>query len=236
MVKLIVGGSTGFVGSEVVHLALQNPAITSIVGLGRRETAIPEGAEHGEKLKSFIVEDFEDYSEEVRKEFEDADACIWTIAITPSKSKDHPWEEVVKVCRCYVLNTVKTIAAVSRKPGQQFRFSYISGHFALRKADKPPQQFEDAGLIRMQMLHMRGEIEETLLAFAQESQGKMQVQISKPGFIAGPGRQTPAVPGLPEVQLRDISAALLHQVLHGFEKDTLSNDDLTRIGQKTAAD
>lgn len=42
----------------------------------------------------------------------------------------------------------------------------------------------------------------------------------------------PNVPGLPLVELRDIVAAMLDQVVNGFEKDTLLNDDLVRIGKK----
>lgn len=47
-----------------------------------------------------------------------------------------------------------------------------------------------------------------------------------------PGKVMPNVPGLPLVELRDIAAAMLDQVAIGFEKDTLSNDDLVRIGKK----
>jgi precorrin isomerase len=39
--KLVIGGSTGFVGAELIRQGLENPAITSIVALGRRETPPP---------------------------------------------------------------------------------------------------------------------------------------------------------------------------------------------------
>lgn len=60
----------------------------------------------------------------------------------------------------------------------------------------------------------------------------MQAQIAKSGFINAPGKVVPKVPGLPTIELQDISAALLNQVTEGFEKDTLFSDDMTRIGQK----
>lgn len=41
--------------------------------------------------------------------------------------------------------------------------------------------------------------------------------------------------GLPKIQLRDMAAALLDQVVNGFEKDTLGNGDMIRIGQKALA-
>lgn len=72
--KLVISGSTGFVGAELVSQALSNPAITSIVALSRHETPIPVGST---KLKSVVCDDFENYSDSVREELKDADACIW---------------------------------------------------------------------------------------------------------------------------------------------------------------
>lgn len=72
--KLVIGGSTGFVGAELIRQGLENPAITSIVALGRRETPRPSEAT---KLRSVVCDNFESYSDSVKKELEDADACIW---------------------------------------------------------------------------------------------------------------------------------------------------------------
>lgn len=54
-------------------------------------------------------------------------------------------------------------------------------------------------------------------------------------MIASPGKPSRTVPGLPKIELCDIAAALLDQVVNGFEKDTLSNDDMARIGQSVLA-
>lgn len=76
--KLVIGGSSGFVGAELVRQALSNPAITSVVGLSRRETPVPADANaNAAKLKSIVVEDFENYSDSIKKELEDVDAFIW---------------------------------------------------------------------------------------------------------------------------------------------------------------
>lgn len=83
--------------------------------------------------------------------------------------------------------------------------------------------------------HVQGEAESRILEFAEQSNGKVQSQVAKPGIIATPGRVLPNVPGLPKIELTDIAAALLDQVINGFEKDTLSNDDMIRIGQKALA-
>lgn len=78
--KIIVAGSTGFVATEVIRQALSNPAITSIVALGRRTVEVPQNAGPGadaSKLKSIVSDNFENYSESVKKELSGADACIW---------------------------------------------------------------------------------------------------------------------------------------------------------------
>ena len=75
--KLVIGGSSGFVGAELVRQALSNPAITSVVGLSRRETPAPSSAASAAKLKSVVCDDFENYSVSIKKELEDVDAFIW---------------------------------------------------------------------------------------------------------------------------------------------------------------
>lgn len=75
--KLVIAGSSGFVGAELVRQALSNPAITSVVGLSRRETIVPSSDTNAAKLQSIVCDDFENYSDSVKKELEDVDAFIW---------------------------------------------------------------------------------------------------------------------------------------------------------------
>lgn len=79
--KLIVAGSSGYVAAEVIRQALSNPAITSVVALGRRAAPEPQNLEptaNIAKLKSVILKDFDaEYPDDVKKEFAEADACIW---------------------------------------------------------------------------------------------------------------------------------------------------------------
>lgn len=57
----------------------------------------------------------------------------------------------------------------------------------------------------------------------------------KPGLIDAPGVERHEIPSVPHIELTDIAAAMLDQVISGFEKHTLSNDDLARIGQRALA-
>lgn len=75
--KLAIGGSSGFVGAELVRQALSNPAITSVIGLSRRETTVSSSVDGASKLKSVVCGDFEAYPESVKEELHDVDACIW---------------------------------------------------------------------------------------------------------------------------------------------------------------
>lgn len=72
--KVILLGSTGFIGNAVLNSCLTNKAITSIVALSRRH--LPEEAANP-KLTVVIVENFMSYPDTVLEQLKDADACIW---------------------------------------------------------------------------------------------------------------------------------------------------------------
>jgi len=71
--KIVLTGTTGFIGAEVLQQCLANPAISSIVALSRR----PLDSVSDPKLKVVVLKDFTVYDEEVMKELEGAEACIW---------------------------------------------------------------------------------------------------------------------------------------------------------------
>lgn len=64
--------------------------------------------------------------------------------------------------------------------------------------------------------------------------------MAKPGIITAPGQYLKTifamvmkyVMSLPSVDVAEISAAMLHEIIHGFEKEPLQNDDLIRIGRQ----
>ena len=78
--KLIVAGASGYVATEVVRQALSIPAITSVIALARRPVATPANLDPGadvSKLRSVVVEDYGEYSDDFRAQVKGADACIW---------------------------------------------------------------------------------------------------------------------------------------------------------------
>ena len=79
-----------------------------------------------------------------------------------------------------------------------------------------------------------------MLSFAVSHPNQIDASVAKPGLILQPGsmlhwlRATVLwwIASVPSISVVETSAAMLEQVLDGFEKDTLMNNDLVRIGQK----
>lgn len=73
--KVILAGSTGFIGREVLEQCLQHSSITSIVALSRRE--LPSSVTSSPKIKVAIINDYLSYPESVLQDIKGAEACIW---------------------------------------------------------------------------------------------------------------------------------------------------------------
>ena len=67
--------------------------------------------------------------------------------------------------------------------------------------------------------------------------------MAKPGLIIGPGQTLKKmgatvlkyVMSVPSVGVAEIAAAMLHEIINGFQKEPLENDDLVRIGRQALA-
>lgn len=83
--KLIVTGATGFVGTEIIRLALQNKRITSVVALSRKPVQVPDHAgpnANTSKLQSIVLDDWtKPYPDSVKEQLRGADACIWLVGL-----------------------------------------------------------------------------------------------------------------------------------------------------------
>ncbi|KAF4970068.1 hypothetical protein FSARC_2814 [Fusarium sarcochroum] len=237
--KLVVGGATGFLGTEVIRQALQSPEITEVVALARRETRIPMDLEEDEaiqsKFKTVVCHDFSNYPQDVKDEVSGADACLWLIGVTPGKLKQHTWEQTRTICSEYALNAADTFAKLPRDgKSEALRFIYVSGCNAERDPSKKPWILGDYCV-------MRGQVEKQVLERAQLSDGRMQVLITKQGSVNDPGMGvvkhafkmlTHTIVNVPTIGRPEMTAALLDQAVNGFEKDTLMNAELVAIGKK----
>lgn len=85
----------------------------------------------------------------------------------------------------------------------------------------------------------QGKTETAVLALAKEHEAQLDACVVKPGLITAPNdflKMAVACAlwwtvSLPSIGVREISTAMLNQSLFGFEKDTLENDDLLRLGE-----
>ncbi|KAI0116494.1 NAD(P)-binding protein [Nemania sp. FL0031] len=230
--KLIVTGATGFVGKELIRQSLLHPNITSVVALARSPVAIPEtlpASADSSKLKAVVIQDYEVYPDEIKKEFSGAAACIWTVAITPTKSKMYDFKEVKRVCQTSTIAGLRAMHEAG--PATPFRFLYMSGAAAERDQEKTPWYMPEYSL-------MRGETENQLLALGREL-GGIEVAAAKAGLVTEPGDFKRAAmgfavkvtTGIPSINVGTLVAAMLDQVVNGFEKEPLTPHDLIRIGE-----
>ncbi|KAJ5947194.1 hypothetical protein N7466_000209 [Penicillium verhagenii] len=230
--KLIVAGATGLVGSEVIRQALQNKDVTEVIALARKPVHI-EGNNSPSKLKCVVIRDYAEYSDEVKAELAGANACIWTVAITPFRSGSFDFKEVKRVCQDCTLAGFKTIYEAG--PARPFRFLYFSAEGTPRDSSKRPMLMGDYQV-------MRCETENMVLQFPTQYEG-VQVCIAQPGVVTNSKTWPRAVLAslfsvvnlftrvIPNVTRSQLSAAVLNQAIYGFDKETLLNNDLVRIGQ-----
>ncbi|KAJ6000091.1 hypothetical protein N7481_000500 [Penicillium waksmanii] len=150
--KVILAGSTGFIGRETLNQCLRNPAITSVVALSRRD--LPA---HG-KLQVTLMKDFVSYPASVRENLKDAEACIWTIGLIPSTAfKDDDGATARRVSIEYTMAAAEAFEETCQKP---FRFIYVSGAGAEQDQTKSLWVMGDYRRIR-------GLVESELLNFAK---------------------------------------------------------------------
>ncbi|CAG8935899.1 unnamed protein product [Penicillium salamii] len=231
--KLIVAGATGLLGTEIIRQTLRIPEITEVVALARKPVHLDEGSDIS-KIKSVIIRDYGEYSDDVKAEFAGADACIWTVAITPFRIKKFDFAEVKRVCQdC---TKIGFEAMYQAGPARPFRFVYLSADGTPRDPTKKPAIWGDYQV-------MRCNTELMVLKFPTEHEG-VDVCIAQPGVIANSTTWSRALVAnifrvvnlvgrpFPNVHRSELAAAVLSQAVSGIEKETLLNADLVRIGVK----
>ncbi|KPM45560.1 hypothetical protein AK830_g941 [Neonectria ditissima] len=230
--KLIVAGATGLVGTEIIKQSLRIREITSVVALARRPVEIDQTHPDSSKVKTVVVKDYGEYPDDVKAEFAGADACIWTVAVTPFRTSSIDFAEVKRVCQDCTMAGFK--AMYEAKPARPFRFIYFSAEGTPRDLGKKPRFMGEYQL-------MRGETEHMVLDIPSGHPG-VEVGIARPGVVRNSTTWSRAAlaslfqvanvftQSIPNVGLEELATAVLDQSVRGLESETLSNADLVRLG------
>ncbi len=84
------------------------------------------------------------------------------------------------------------------------------------------------------LFYNQGETETKVMEYAATHPGVVEATCVRPSYIVSPTKPLPD-PALGEkfgtIDVSVFSLAMLDQVVHGFEKDPLLNEDLNRIGE-----
>ncbi|KAJ5579582.1 uncharacterized protein N7459_005567 [Penicillium hispanicum] len=231
--KLIVAGATGLVGSEIIRQSLQVREITQVIALARKSVQIGDNLDSS-KLKSVVVRDYGEYSDDAKAELAGADACIWTVAVTPFRTSSFDFAEVKRVCQDCTLAGFKAIYEAG--PARPFRFLYFSAEGTPQDPTKKPALMGDYQI-------MRCETENMVRQLPVEYEG-VEVCIAHPGVVTNSTTWSRAAlhflfkminaitQAIPNVDRGELSAAVLNQAVAGFKKSLLSNADLVRLGKE----
>ncbi|KAJ5594104.1 uncharacterized protein N7459_000312 [Penicillium hispanicum] len=207
--KVILTGATGFVGHEILNQCLQNPVITSIVALSRRDLPAHD------KLQVIKVEDFLSYPDSINEGIRGAEACIWALG----KARIPDEETARRISIDYTLSAARLFQENCQKP---FRFLYCSGAAAERDQTKPLWFMQEYRRIR-------GQVENELLAFAN-NHSDFKAYIVRPAMVLS--RETSMhslVFGLgPSIKVDTLAGSMVELALKGGEKSIWENVDLNQ--------
>ncbi|CRG83796.1 hypothetical protein PISL3812_01152 [Talaromyces islandicus] len=220
--KVVLTGVTGFIGREILDQCLQNPSITSIVALSRRELQPPLTSDS--KVKVVVMDDFLVYPKPVLEEMSGAEACIW--ALGKARMPDNKTNRKVSVD--YTLAAAQALEQNSSPyadSNQKFRFVYLSGAGAEKDQGKSLWVMQDYG-------HIRGEVENKLLSFAKDHDSRFQSYIMRPGMVL-PKEMTirSLVFGLgPSVKVDALAEVMIDVALRGNDCQVFENTNICAHG------
>jgi uncharacterized protein YbjT (DUF2867 family) len=136
--RIVLTGATGLVGQGVLRTCLDDPAVTAVAALGRRESPLQHP-----KLQDILVEDFA-YLSAVEDRLHPFDACFYCAGALPLGSSEDEYRRITVELTTHVAATLARL-----NPG--LRFLYISG------AHSDPDS-------RIMPLRVKGEAERALAA------------------------------------------------------------------------
>ena len=222
-IKAIIFGASGMIGSGVLIEALAHPAVDSVLSIGRSSS----GMQHP-KLKELIHRDFTDFSE-VEDQLAGYNACFYCLGISSFRMSEEAYTRIT-------FEFTEKVGEVLSRLNPDMSFCFISG--AGTDADS-----------NTMWAKVKGNAENVLKTFSFK-----QLYLMRPGYVQpvkGVKSKTKLYSflyllfgSLYPVWKRlfpkyvstseEIGLAMIHAVLHGFEKQTLESIDIVELAHRHA--
>ena len=222
--KVVLSGSTGFIGGEILAQCLNHPSITSIIVLARRD---PGDLAKSSKAKVIIVKDFTSYDELTVSELKTADAAIWCMGTFNG-------DERVDIE--YPLTFIETIK--TRHPGSTaFRYVHLGGGFT----EPPPKegQQERSLWFYANGRRVRGAAEAKVLESTEESlPNGFGVYVVKPRAVLSKGRaivQKCILGDSLSIRVNELGAVMVDLAVEGNERKVFHNNEIIDYARKLQA-
>ena len=220
--KVVLSGSTGYIGGHVLTECLNHPSITSVLVLTRRD---PGDSTKHPKAKVIIIQDFTAYDEATIAELKTTDAAIWCLGTFNGDERvdiDFPLTFINKVVK-------------ARPPGSTpFRYVQLGGAFT----EPPPKEGEKERSLWYfsNGRRVRGAAEAKVL---ESAEGGLEVYLVKPGGVLPKGGALGAMkcitPGSLAAGMDELTATMVELAVKGNEQKVWSSQEIGRYGRDLLA-
>ncbi|EXJ92088.1 hypothetical protein A1O3_00638 [Capronia epimyces CBS 606.96] len=217
--KVVLFGSTGFIGKEVLDLCLKSPAVTSIIALSRRHLPVDgEGEGANPKLTVVMVEDFKVYPSSILEHLKGADACIWSIGT-------YNWDSTVELeyPEAFQQALLKVLDVHVNKP---FTYVYLGGAFT-----EPDQ--EKTLWFYTKGRRVRGLAQTKFLEFGRQNPSVKTYVVRPGGVLPGDGSGYALLGWLvPTVSVRSLAAVMVDLAVNGGSEQLVNNKVIVERGRE----
>lgn len=215
-IKAIVFGASGMVGEGVLHVALNDPNITSVLVIGRR----PCGVQH-DKLREVLHNNFFDLSA-IESQLSGYTACYFCLGTTSLRKTE---QEYTKTTYDLTMHAAQTLSRIN--PGMTFCYVSGSGTDITEKGS-------------MMWARVKGKTENDLMKLPFRAVYNFRPGFIKPingmqhtlGFAKPLSYLYPVLKALFPTHgttLENIGAAMISVTLQGYENHILENKDIDTV-------
>ncbi|KAK5677123.1 hypothetical protein LTS10_010312 [Elasticomyces elasticus] len=219
--KIILTGSTGFIGSALLARCLSLPTITSIVVLSRRP--LPSPPPDPRNILSVVLQpDFLTYPPEMLSQLEGAEACIWCLG-TPTSGKEVHVDYTLAAATAFARNLAPKVG-----DGERFTFVHLSGKLCERDQSQSLWFMEEAR-------KMRGGVETSLVELEAVHKGVWRSMSARPGGVSKAGVYHGIMDVLVPswtIGVEELAAGMIDLAVSGEGAHFVENDQLKERGRK----